>query len=689
VQHGTMSRFVFATLLVAVGMPPPATAVDLSGDYLGFATVPFTVTDVQTGTALQMIGHVVVGSTTFPLSATGTVDPATGAFSVSGEITGLCPEFVYSGTGDGEELTGTFTSPTCPSGRLFLTKCGNGAIDPLENCEDGNHADGDCCSARCRLEGPAGTACTSDYNDCTNDVCTAAGTCTHVPVPCPRTVVSRDVARCMATQCDGIGRKTCRRRCKPPAIRTLAYVVSECRVDAAGLVVARQALRIRRGNREPITVVEFGPSGPVPDPLRLCFSYGESLWGSSSVVVFPLQRLGVSPDGSGVVFEVNDEFSVAAPSWLSPEQKGMFFVRSDGHGLRRLGPASRDPSFRIGQTFNQRRLWDFWVLSPPILFSPNGRRVAFTDLGPGPGGVEAVQIFVLDLATGERRQVTHLPSGTPPQAAPEAPPYFLTCCPKFVDNETILFQTFVDPDGSNPEHNFAAFTVGIGGGRLKSDPTPVALPDSHLVPSFAVTGVGTKLARLSVPGTPVNHAYDPRYHFPIAEVFLQDGENLVQLTNFRRFETFLGFLNPTRTRAFFLASADPLGTNPDTDPLDDVRDGYCQIFSMDTEGRRLRQVTHLNSRVCRPLRGPGCAQAQGIGYGHYRLVFQDPVTEAVIFDSTCDPLGANPNSYKLFAIRPDGDGLRQLTDASGMTTEPDGSFRVQLPGPFAYSARNN
>ena len=76
----------------------------------------------------------------------------------------------------------------------------------------------------------------------------------------------RDIARCMATQCAGVGRAACRRRCKPAAIRTLAYVVSECRVDAAGLNVGRQALRIRRGEREPITVVEFGPGEPIPDP---------------------------------------------------------------------------------------------------------------------------------------------------------------------------------------------------------------------------------------------------------------------------------------------------------------------------------------------------------------------------------------------------------------------------------------
>src|SRR4029450_1398450 len=122
----TSGRFVFITLLLALGTTAPAGAIDLSGDYVGFVPLPITVTELQTGTALQMIGHVVFNSTTYPLSATGSGDPATGAFSVSGEITGLCPDFAYSGTGDGEELDGTFTSRTCPSGPVFLTKCGNG-----------------------------------------------------------------------------------------------------------------------------------------------------------------------------------------------------------------------------------------------------------------------------------------------------------------------------------------------------------------------------------------------------------------------------------------------------------------------------------------------------------------------------------------------------------------------------------
>src|SRR5215469_4636434 len=146
---------VFATLLSALGMAPPAAAVDLSGDYVMSTPIPCRSTVAQIGTAVRLSGSCSVGPTTYPLSLAGTVDPATGAFFISGEITGLCADFVFSGTGDGEELTGTFTSRTCSSGPVLPTKCGNGVIDPLENCEDGNHADGDCCSARCRAD-PAG-----------------------------------------------------------------------------------------------------------------------------------------------------------------------------------------------------------------------------------------------------------------------------------------------------------------------------------------------------------------------------------------------------------------------------------------------------------------------------------------------------------------------------------------------------
>jgi len=65
---------------------------------------------------------------------------------------------------------------------------------------------------------------------------------------------------------------------------------------------------------------------------------------------------------------------------------------------------------------------------------------------------------------------------------------------------------------------------------------------------------------------------------------------------------------------------------------------------------------------------------------------QDPETGTIVFDSSCDPFGVSPVSQQLYAMRPDGSGLRQLTAYRGMVEEPDGTVTVELPGPVAYSA---
>jgi hypothetical protein len=57
----------------------------------------------------------------------------------------------------------------------------------------------------------------------------------------------------------------------------------------------------------------------------------------------------------------------------------------------------------------------------------------------------------------------------------------------------------------------------------------------------------------------------------------------------------------------------------------------------------------------------------------------------VVFLSSCDPLGTNPFGEQIFAVRSDGSGLRQLTAMRGMEVDADGTVRVELPGPFAYS----
>src|SRR5206468_5663715 len=54
--------------------------------------------------------------------------------------------------------------------------CGNGYLDVNEQCDDGNTANGDCCSSTCQFES-ADTSC-DDGNPCTdNATCDGAGTC--------------------------------------------------------------------------------------------------------------------------------------------------------------------------------------------------------------------------------------------------------------------------------------------------------------------------------------------------------------------------------------------------------------------------------------------------------------------------------------------------------------------------------
>src|SRR5262249_40952155 len=151
------------------------------------------------------------------------------------------------------------------------------------------------------------------------------------------------------------------------------------------------------------------------------------------------QRLGMSADGALIVFEMTDDFSILSRSILPPEQEGIYSVRGDGTGLHRLGPQSRDSSFRFVSVAPASILSYFPV-------APNAELATFTDLGPGPTGEEVVQVFTIDLASGERTQVTHLPFASSPD--PVQP---VTFSGYFVDDDNILFVSVANPDGLNPD----------------------------------------------------------------------------------------------------------------------------------------------------------------------------------------------------------------------------------------------
>jgi hypothetical protein len=369
------------------------------------------------------------------------------------------------------------------------------------------------------------------------------------------------------------------------------------------------------------------------------------------------RRLGVTPDGTQVVFEVTDEvreWVVFPPLFpldaLPAEQKGIFVVGSDGSGLRRLGPASRAHSFYLS----------FFA------FSPSGRLVAYTDYGPGPNDVRAVQIITLDVLTGERRQVTRLP--------PASGSFGGTYQPFFNDEQTITFNTRANADGNHPSFDRIVVTINADGTGLRVAPPVVAIPGSETLTSFRITGADLDAAVLFLPGTPKNPGINGNHS--IQEVFDIDRENnILQLTNFERTDTFNPAVTGDEQRVLFSASADPLGTNPTEE---------CQVFSTDRNGGDMRQLTYFHDVPEGRRSTRGCSFGERSAGCLAVFVNRDVRTDAMIFYSNCDAFGTNPNGGQLFAMHADGTALRQLTTTRGYERDPSGTFTVEHVFPFAW-----
>jgi hypothetical protein len=246
----------------------------------------------------------------------------------------------------------------------------------------------------------------------------------------------------------------------------------------------------------------------------------------------------------------------------------------------------------------------------------------------------------------------------------------------FSTNRTVTYHTVFGTGAGG------TFKVKTNGKSPEEEiPPAVVVEGSQVVPQFAVTGARPQLLYVQFRGRRAVN-----YDGAVAEIFLLDGKRLQQLTNFGRGDTFWfgGFI--ARGRVLFPASANPFGENPAE---------LCQLFSIDTFGGHLRQLTHLPSdgRPAAGCWGSTIIELSDFQLGHprdtgctIRAVFVDRITGTVLFPASCDPVGANPSGYQLFAMRPNGTGLRQLTNARGMTTDPDGTIRVELPGPFAYTS---
>ena len=442
----------------------------------------------------------------------------------------------------------------------------------------------------------------------------------------------------------------------PATVRTLAYVMTDCRSDAQGATI-RQSLQIRQDGQEPITILEQSATGGA-ELTEMCARIGINRQAATCARRGVFHRLGVAPDGSTVVFEVTDEDELTAfpRNSLPTEEKGIFTVRPDGTGLRRLSPPSRDPPYL-----------EFVRSRPFFVFSPNGQKVAYTNRGPSRDNQDAVQIFTLDLTTGETTQVTQLP----PARFDAGDALDDTCCPFFSDDETITFLTPADIDGINPQHARISATVKTTdpSHAVRVSPLPVVIPGSQLQTIFHITGSDVGTALLTLPGIGENGS-------PIREAFVISGQDVLQVTNFHRTDTGFPTMSADAERVFFTAAGNPaeLRTNPAHN---------CQIWSTDRNGGDLQQLTSLGEG---PLSLAGCGLLLPPPQGCLAYFLSlDPQTDDLVFYGNCNPVGANPYGTQAFAMHQDGTGLRQLTDARGYTSTSDGSvFSFELPYPVAH-----
>ena len=441
-------------------------------------------------------------------------------------------------------------------------------------------------------------------------------------------------------------------------VGTLAYVVTSCR-EVAGVATLQQELRIYHGAGETVTAKSVGPLGPFTS-YGVCALRGMARLGFEGYLG-AFQRLGVTPDGSGVVFELTDEFALVGQGLLPAAQRGIYYVRADGSGLRRLGPPSRVPAVVFTSDYAR------WATGG-FSFDPTGRQFTYPDLGPDEAGDEAPQVFVQRLATGERRQLTGLSRTADAGEAPD-----MMVIPGFTDARTILFKRF-----AAPPDRFTLLTVDTVDPQVSDVPT-VALPGGTLIPLFRIVGQQWASISTDVLGDAVNVLLPPIWE-SVWEVFAIDGTTVLQLTDFRRSDTsaFPPFFSPRDQRVYFTASADPLGSNPSH---------ACQVFSMQPVTRDLQQVTLFHEGGDHIA---GCAFGVGVegcasGFAIGGSPPQNPATGTIYFWSQCDPLGLNPYGQNLFAIQPDGTGLQQVTNARGFVHGADRTVEVEMLEAWRYA----
>ena len=159
-----------------------------------------------------------------------------------------------------------YVNDHCDAGQTnycWLPDCGNGTLNPGEQCDDGNLAGGDCCSATCRLEAQ-GASC-EDGDLCNGtETCDGAGTCLA-----GNPAVCEDGDPCSQDSCD-------------PAVGCVSELApsASCDEDAGGASLLVDGLKPRTSfawKKGSVPLEDLGDPNAFPNDYDLCVYSGDSV----------------------------------------------------------------------------------------------------------------------------------------------------------------------------------------------------------------------------------------------------------------------------------------------------------------------------------------------------------------------------------------------------------------------------
>jgi len=173
-----------------------------------------------------------------------------------------CGTNLFRITGTGLQVGGVQTDQFGTLIGELAVLCGNGILEPGEQCDDHNTAAGDCCSPTCTFE-PAGTPC-DDGNVCTNNAgCDGLGVCTVAAfntLPCNDGNICTLADTCSAGACVPGASPTC-----PPG--AVVEADAEVRSDATTTNFGARTLVRIDGSPQRQGLLRVRVSGVAPSSL--------------------------------------------------------------------------------------------------------------------------------------------------------------------------------------------------------------------------------------------------------------------------------------------------------------------------------------------------------------------------------------------------------------------------------------